>query len=82
MSEVTTNRSGSFDYSNIKHARCHPHLRCGRNFQREIGAVIWIPKLALAEREHCVRSMFGLFQNLYVSEPLESSGSMWWDFFC
>jgi hypothetical protein len=41
--------------------------------------VIWIKSIAFEERAACVRSMYHLYERLFLREPLETSSFMWWD---
>jgi hypothetical protein len=44
--------------------------------------IIWDRDLPFSSRKQCVRSMFVLFRDLFATEPLGNSVSMWWDSFC
>jgi hypothetical protein len=44
--------------------------------------IIWLEDLPFRERAHSVRAMVSLFRELFLSEPLGSTASMWWDSFC
>jgi hypothetical protein len=54
----------------------------GQNLECSAGILIWNTDLPFGDREECVRSMSDLFANLFATEPLETSVSMWWDALC
>ena len=42
----------------------------------------WNREVSFEVREECVRSMYFLFRELFIDEPLQTSVCMWWDSFC
>lgn len=54
----------------------------GPTIDCSVWLLIWNTDVPFAARRECVRSMFNLFEELFASEPLETSVQMWWDSLC
>src|SRR6266702_4912271 len=44
--------------------------------------LVWNQAVPFEIREECVRSMYFLFREWFIDEPLQDSVCMWWDSFC
>ena len=53
-------------------------ILCG-NIGCAVAEIIWNKDVPFGTRERCVRSMFHLFEKLFVLDPLDTSVNMWWD---
>jgi hypothetical protein len=53
-----------------------------RSLSCSVKNIIWNTQLPISEREECIRSMLHLFKDIFISDPLSFTASMWWDSFC
>lgn len=53
-----------------------------RSLSCSVRQLIWNRELAFPEREECVRSMFHLCREVFRTDSIGFTASMWWDSFC
>jgi len=49
------------------------------NLECSVDQMIWHKGVPFEDREHCVQSMFHLFEKLFAYDSFDTSVNMWWD---